>query len=175
MTFTGQNYGAKRPERVRKVLLYSLVQVTFIGVLMGQLQLIFGRELSMLYIESSDPNKEIVLEYTMEILRVLLSTYFLCGILEVCSGALRGLGCSMVTMIVSLVFACGVRVGYIFLIFFNVDSLTTIGQLNYAYPISWATTITAYSIAMAIVWRRLGIWKKRSKRVEEKEIEGAAV
>ena len=166
MTFTGQNYGANKPERVRKVLLYSLIQVTCIGIFMGQIQLIFGRELSMLYIDSADPKKEIVLEYTMEILRVLLNTYFLCGILEVCSGALRGLGCSMVTMIVSLVFACGVRVGYIFLVFFNVDSLNTIGQLNYAYPIAWITTITAYAFAMMIVWRKLGIWKKKSKNTE---------
>ena len=174
MTFTGQNYGASKPDRVKKVYFYSLIQVVFIGIFMGQIQLLFGRELSMLYIDPTDPNKEIVLDYTMQILKVILGTYFLCGILEVNSGSLRGLGCSMVTMIVSLVFACGVRVGYIYLVFFNVDSLTTIGQLNYAFPVSWITVITAYSITTPIVWRKLGIWKKKSKNTEnEAELQKA--
>ena len=131
---------------------------------MGQLQLAFGEQLSLLYIDPADPNRAEVLAHTIDILKVILSTYFLCGILEVSSGALRGLGCSMVTMIVSLIFACGVRLSYIFLVFFNVDALDTIGELNYAFPISWATTIIAYLIAMAIVWRRFGISKRRAKQ-----------
>ena len=72
----------------------------------------------------------------------------------------------MVTMIVSLIFACGVRLSYIFLVFFNVEWLDTIGELNYAFPVSWATTIVAYLIAMAIVWRKFGISKKRVKKAE---------
>ena len=164
MTFTGQNFGAKKYDRVRRVYFYSLIQVLAIGIFMGQLQLLFGEQLSLLYIDPNDPNRQEVLAYTMDILKVILSTYFLCGILEVSSGSLRGLGCSMVTMIVSLIFACGVRLSYIFFIFFNVDALDTIGELNYAFPISWATTAIAYIVAILIVWRRLGITKKKSKR-----------
>ena len=160
MTFTGQNFGAKRYDRVRRVYFYSLIQVLLIGIFMGQIQLAFGEELALLYIDPTDPNRAEVLAHTMDILKVILSTYFLCGILEVSSGALRGLGCTMVTMIVSFIFACGVRLSYIFLVFFNVDALDTIGELNYAFPISWTTTIIAYLVAMAIVWRRFGISKK---------------
>ena len=164
MTFTGQNFGAKKYDRVKRVYLYSLIQVLVIGIFMGQIQLIFGEELAMLYIDPTDPNRTEVLAYTMDIIKVILTTYFLCGILEVSSGALRGLGCSMVTMIVSLIFACGVRLSYIFFIFFNVDALDTIGELNYAFPISWATTAIAYLIAIAIVWRRFGISKRKAKK-----------
>ena len=164
MTFTGQNFGAKKYDRVKRVYFYSLIQVLVIGIFMGQIQLIFGEELAMLYIDPTDPNRTEVLAYTMDIIKVILTTYFLCGILEVSSGALRGLGCSMVTMIVSLIFACGVRLSYIFFIFFNVDALDTIGELNYAFPISWATTAIAYLIAIAIVWRRFGISKRKAKK-----------
>ena len=163
MTFTGQTFGAKKYDRVRRVYFYSLVQVLTIGILMGQMQLAFGEELSLLYIDPADPDKAAVLAHTMDILKVILSTYFLCGILEVSSGALRGLGCSMVTMIVSLIFACGVRLSFIFFVFFNVDSLNTIGELNYAFPVSWATTVVAYLVAMAVVWRKFGIAKRAKK------------
>ena len=163
MTFTGQNFGAKKYDRVKRVYLYSLIQVVLIGFTMGQIQLIFGEELAMLYIDPTDPNRTEVIAYTMDIIKVILTTYFLCGILEVSSGSLRGLGCTMVTMIVSFIFACGVRLSYIFFVFFNVDALDTIGELNYAFPISWATTVIAYLIAIAIVWRRFGISRRRAK------------
>jgi Na+-driven multidrug efflux pump len=170
MTFTGQNYGAKKNDRIKKVFIFSLIQVAFIGILVGQTEILLGEQLANLYINAEDPNKALVIAETQDLLKVMLSCYFLCGIMEVCSGALRGLGYSVIPLVNSLVFACAVRLIWIYLIFFPVESLDTMSELILAYPISWAITITAHIICILFIWRKEGIWNKRKKEPTVKAV-----
>ena len=85
-------------------------------------------------------------------MNVIVTTYFLCGLLDVCSGRMRGLGYSVLPMIVSLTGACGLRVLWIYTIFANHRTLTT---LYLSYPVSWAITFAAHLLCYWIARRRL--------------------
>ena len=97
LTFTGQNLGAGKPDRIKKTLIFSLLQVAFVGIMIGQVELIFGEQLTTLYIDSTltAEIKESITAMTMDILYLLLNVYFLCGVMDVLSGVLKGLGYSI--------------------------------------------------------------------------------
>lgn len=156
MTFTGQNYGAKKVDRIRKSTIYGVVQVLSIGTAIALVMLAFSKELSMLYIDkSADPQlNEEVLYYSVKILALMLPTYALCGMMETLAGALRGLGYSVTPMIVNLVGSCGSRILWVFL-FFPMDAFHTITGLYLIYPISWILTSIAHFIVLMTVWRKL--------------------
>lgn len=105
ITFTGQNYGAKKFDRIKKILLNCILLVIIIGVVMGLSFLLAGRFLSSLY--SNDP---VVIEYLLVRLKIILPTYFLCGLMEVLTGVLRGMGYSIIPMIMSFLGACVFRI-----------------------------------------------------------------
>lgn len=170
MTFTGQNYGARKNDRIKKVFIFSIIQVAFIGILMGQTEILLGEQLANLYVNATDPNKALVIAETQDLLKVMLSFYFLCGIMEVCAGALRGLGYATVTLVNSLIFACAVRLIWIYLIFFKVDALDTISELVLAFPISWAITVIAHVVCILFIWRKEGIWNKRKKETVSESV-----
>ncbi len=141
LTFTGQNYGARKYDRLKRVMLFSLIQVTVFGIAIGQLELLFSSQLSSLYIAADDPNKELIISIAEDILRVLLNTYFICGIMDVLSGLLKGLGYSLLPMIISLTGICVFRIIWVFAIFFPIESFHTHTGLCLSYPLSWGLTI----------------------------------
>ena len=152
MTVTAQNYGARKRDRIDKALVFSLIQVTVIGVLLGQLMLLFADPLTSLFIDSADPNKEAVIASASRMLSLLLQTYFLCGIMETFTGWLRGLGYSLMPTIVSVAGICGIRILWIYA-FFPMDIFHSILGLYYCYPISWSIT-SAIFIVMCIFARK---------------------
>jgi len=156
MTFSGQNYGAGKRGRINKVLLYSLIQVMVVGTLVTRLQIYFGETLAGFYMSSDLANRESVMSITIEIIGLLLNTYFICGLLDVVGGTLRGIGYSLSPMIVNIVGICGVRMMYIFLFFPMEDLHTPIG-LMYCYPISWTVAL----IAMATIRIIAGVKLKK--------------
>lgn len=166
ITFTGQNYGANKPVRIKKVFAYSIAQVAFVGILVGQLELLFGNPLISLYVNSSDPNIDLVIPQAMSLMKIMLTFYFLCGIMEIISGALRGLGCSIIPMIVSLIGACVFRLVWIYGIFFPLDIFSTIEELIYCYPLSWILTIIAHLTTLIVYWKKFGILKKKNIKKE---------
>ena len=166
ITFTGQNYGADKPQRMKKVLFYSLAQVAVVGILVGQLEILFGNQLISLYINANDPNIDAIIPQAMSLIRIMLSVYFMCGIMEVLSGSLRGTGVAIVPMIIALIGACVLRLVYIYGIFFPLDIFSTIEELIYCYPISWGVTILAFLIALMVRWKQIGVFKKSN--IEEK-------
>ena len=139
MTASGQNFGARKPERIKRSVLYCIIQVVAIGIIGGQLMLLFGEPLANLYIDPTDPAREAVLARSMEQMTVLLSTYFLCGIMESLSGSLRGLGYSTSPMIMCIVGVCGIRILWI-LTAFKLETMHTPTGLFIVYPISWIAT-----------------------------------
>lgn len=156
-TFSGQNFGAKKYGRVKKVFLYGAIQVAALGILVSQLEILFGRELASLYIDANDPNKEAITRDVLEIFKIMLSTYFLCGIMNVMSGVLRGIGYSVTAMVSAVV---GVVIRVLWIIFIvPIEKFHTVFYLFFSYPLSWVLTIILLSVCTVYSWRKTGIWK----------------
>ncbi|RRD93625.1 MATE family efflux transporter [Clostridiales bacterium COT073_COT-073] len=146
VTFTSQNFGAGRYSRINKILITCLGIVTVIGLSLSTAIIFFGPQILRLY--SSDA---VVISYAMRRMVVILSLYFTCGIMEVFVGSLRGLGYSVMPMIVSTIGACGLRIFWIFTVFAWNRSLE---NLYISYPISWIITAAAHFICFVVVRRK---------------------
>lgn len=147
LSFTSQNSGAGLFKRVYKVLGLCLLMVTVTGICLGSLVLAFGRPLLGIY--SSDGN---VIGFGLLRMGYICTTYFLCGLMDVTVGSLRGIGYSITPMIISLTGACAFRVLWIFTVFRWMHSLDT---LYISYPVSWLITASAQLLCFFIVIRRV--------------------
>lgn len=147
ISFSGQNYGARKYKRIFNVLVICEVMVVAVGVLMGNVAYFFGGTLLKLY--TIDPA---VIEYGILRMRIICVPYFLCGVMDVAVGALRGMGYAIMPMLVSLTGACLFRVVWIYTIF---QSNRTLECLYFSYPISWTLTFLVHFVCFAVVYRRL--------------------
>lgn len=150
LSFGSQNFGAKKYRRMAKIQLYCLGLVTIIGLVLGNGAVFFGRQLLGIY--SSD---QIVIQYGLNRLRIIATTYCVCGVMDVMVGGLRGMGCSVIPMIVSLTGACALRVVWIYTVF---AVYRTLPVLYISYPVSWAVTFLAHVITYVIVRRKMGYY-----------------
>jgi putative MATE family efflux protein len=133
LTFTSQNYGAGECGRVDRSLILCQAYVVAAGLLLGVLAAVFGHPLAAIYA----PGKEEVISHAILRLKYICIPYFLCGVMDVMVGVLRGLGHSIVPMIVSMVGACGVRLLWVATIF---QTYHTPQMLYLSYPVSWLIT-----------------------------------
>ena len=147
ITFVSQNMGAMEFRRIRKIAWQCLACVTVTGALLGNLSFFFGHQLLGIYSDEAE-----VIRYGIYRLEVIGTTYFLCGIMDVCVGCLRGIGYSFLPMVVSLLGACGFRILWIFTVFNGHHDLHT---LYISYPISWAITASVHMICFLILYRRM--------------------
>ncbi|MBR5760430.1 MAG: MATE family efflux transporter [Lachnospiraceae bacterium] len=150
LSFVSQNYGRHYFDRIKKIILICLGSVAAVGFIAGSLAYVFGPQLLSLY--ANDADKSVVIEYGMRRMAVIMFTYFTCGMMDTCVGAIRGLGYSVMPMIVSLLGACAFRVVWIFTIFRAFRSLE---NLYISYPISWTITTTVHLICFIIVYNKL--------------------
>ena len=173
LTVTGQNYGAMKHERIKKTLLYALIQVTLVGIIISQLILIFSDFFVGLYVAADAPNKAEVTKHAIDMMRLFLNVYFLCGIMEVIVGVLRGLAYSITPMIMSLVGVCVLRTLWRYFIF-PLETFNTPVGLLLCFPISWIATILMQLSLFIYAWHKL---KERfaSKKAEEAEKETQSV
>ncbi len=146
LSFTSQNMGARRYKRVDRIMLIGLAIVFMVGAAMGGLALLFDRQLLGIYSSSKE-----VIDYGVQRMAIICSTYFLCGMMDVMVGSLRGMGYSIMPMIVSLAGACGFRVVWIYT-FFAAEH--TLRMLYISYPISWALTFLVHFLCYLIVRKR---------------------
>ncbi len=154
LTFTGQNFGAGKPERVRRILWMSSLQVFLVGSLVGWGFLAFSDQLISLFVDLSLPEASAIVLAAKERNFILLPTYCLCGLMEVLTGHLRGKGFSFLPMVSSLLFICVFRVAWLFFVFpiWQPASLTT---LFFCYPLSWIiSTISLLVIALWLARRK---------------------
>ena len=149
MSFTSQNLGAGRYDRIRPILLRSLGCVIVTGLLLSGLAIFFGPQLLGIYSDSPT-----VINAGMNRLVILLSTYALCGMMDVMVGSLRGIGYSVMPMIVSLIGACGLRLVWIATIF-QIPQFHSIETVYFSYPISWTLTFLAHVTCFTFAMRRL--------------------
>ncbi len=154
VTFVGQNYGAGKFDRIKRVTFYGLVSVTLIGLSLGFLALVFGEFLCSIF--SPDPE---VINLAMQRMRVILPTYFLCGIMDVGTGCLRGIGHSTTGMIISFFGACVFRLIWVYTVF---AATPTLFILYISYPISWIATALVNHVIFTVLFVRM---KKKQRSV----------
>lgn len=144
LCFTSQNLGGGKPERIRRVLFNCMGLVMVVGILMGGGFYLGGNQLLRIY--SSDPE---IIAYGMVRLKWITRLYFLCGLMDVMVGMLRGLGYAVMPMIVSVIGACGFRIVWIASIFARQHSLDV---LYASYPVSWIITGAAHILCYIVLW-----------------------
>lgn len=147
LSFTSQNFGAKKFDRIDKILIECLGIVALVGLVLGQGAYFFGQQLLSIY-----TNDRHVIHYGIERLSVIAATYCLCGMMDTLVGSLRGVGYSILPMLVSLTGVCVFRVIWIFTVF---KSLHTQFSLYVSYPISWTITIIAHMLCFLVVRKRI--------------------
>lgn len=146
LAFASQNMGAKKLDRVDDVLEKSLLVVSGVGLFFGVGAYLLGEILLRLY----TPNQEVI-DIAMLRLLVISTSYFLCGIMDVYSGVIRGMGFSFTPMLVSMFFVCAFRVFWIYTIF---ERFHEQWVLYISYPVSWTITIIAYFFTYKIVRKK---------------------
>ena len=155
ISFTGQNIGAAKYERVNRILYVAEGCVVVVGLLLGNLAVLFGRPLLGLY-----TNSAAVVEAGMVRMQIICSVYALCGMMDVVVGSLRGMGYAVMPMIVSLIGACGLRLIWIFTLF-RTETFHTQASLYLTYPASWLITFLTHVVCFVIVRRKLiKVWGK---------------
>lgn len=146
VSFTGQNYGARKPDRILKTLFWCQITGVVTGLILGWPAWFFGKQLMGLY--SADSS---VIAFGLRRMGIILTTYFLCEVMDVPVGTLRGMGYGLLPMTISLIGACLFRVIWIFTIF---QVVRTPEILYISYPISWVITAAAQLTAIRLVWKR---------------------
>lgn len=133
MSFTSQNYGAGKYKRMDRVLADCMILSVGVALVLGCAAYFFGPQILQIYTDNSQ-----VIGSGMEILSITTIPYFLCGIMDLIPGALRGVGCSAAPMILSVIGTVGTRIVWIYLLFPYHRSLFF---LFISYPGSWLFTI----------------------------------
>lgn len=140
LTFVGQNVGAGKYARIKKISFLCVGLVTFIGVSLGVVLVVFGEKLLLIF--ATGENKDAVVKAGMNRLLVMGTTYFLCGLMDVGCGIMRGMGKTILPMIVSLVGSCLFRIVWIATVCPLFPS--NIFALYISYPISWFITAAVH-------------------------------
>lgn len=154
ITVTSQNIGAEKPKRVYRIMACCYGLVVLVGVFMSVLTTVFRAPLLSLYGVTNGPegSLEALAMYAAETRFIyIIAPYFLCGMMEVSSGVLRGLGKSFASMIISLIGSCVLRVLWISFVFPLVPTLETI---FISYPVTWLITTAAAFITGLIVLKK---------------------
>ena len=150
VNFAGQNAGARQYRRVRQTLWICLGCVTVVGLVLGSLVYAFGPTLLSIYITDSPE----AISYGLIRMAYICLPYFICGLMDVTTGALRGIGASFVPMLISILGVCGMRIVWIYTIF-QVPEFHTPQCLFFSYTVSWVITFLAQLAAFFVVYRRL--------------------
>lgn len=154
VSFTSQNYGAGKFNRIWKVAITSQGLVILTGLLFGNAAVLFGNQLLGIFSDKPDVIAEGLIR-----LKYICGPYFLCGMMDVMVGLLRGLGKSILPTVVSLIGACGLRLVWIFTVF-TIPTYHTTRILFLSYTITWIITVLAHIICFLLIWRGI----KRSHR-----------
>lgn len=158
ISFTSQNYGAKKYHRIKKILLTGQFCVITVGIVFGNLVVLFGHQLLELYTSSEEVIQAGIIRFG-----IVARTYALCGIMDVMVGALRGIGYSVMPMIVSLMGACVFRLVWIATIF-HIDRFHSVQVVYDSYPISWIVTNIVHIICF--IWAMKKIMREHKKDIK---------
>jgi Na+-driven multidrug efflux pump len=157
LNFTAQNAGARNFERVRKAFTTCLKYVFVLGAVAGSAVWFFGELLLSFYITDSPE----AIAYGLIRFTYIALPYCLGGMMNVSTGALRGLGVSFIPMLISILGVCGIRIAWIYTVF-QIPAYHTPSFLYLVFPISWAATFAMQTVAYLIVLKR----KSKTNRLQ---------
>jgi len=166
VTFTGQNMGAEKPERVKPILYNCFLLSLMIGISMSAIVLLFKTPLLGLYgVKAGGEGSLERLAFEAANLRLwmICAPYFLCGLMDDCTGVLRGLGKSLLSTVIALIGSCLLRVVWIWTVFPLTPTLETVFV---CYPITWTLT-TAVSFAVILVLLKKQLNNKKTSTEAE--------
>lgn len=143
MSFTSQNYSVGKQKRMDRVLLDCMVLSAGVAGVLGVGAYVFGSQILKIY--TSEPD---VIQCGLEILAITTVPYFLCGIMDLLPGALRGMGRSAVPMVLSVIGTVGIRILWVYVFFPQHRSLYF---LFISYPGSWIVTIAMQAVCFIFV------------------------
>lgn len=149
VNFVGQNVGAHRFDRVKKVLFSCMGFVTVFSLIVGGAVWVFGEPLLSIYITDSP---EAIAEGMVRLTHLAVP-YFMCGLMDVAVGAIRGLGASVVPMLISILGVCGIRILWVYSIF-QIPQYHTMPCLLSSYTLSWTITFLCQSVAFFLVYKK---------------------
>ena len=145
-SFIGQNYGARRKDRIKKSFLISLAYSFGAGVLLGVGILAAGPRFLSLF--TAEPA---VVEAGMHRLRVMSLSYGISAFMDCTIAASRGLGKSLAPTVIVLLGSCAFRILWVYTVFAHFGTITSLYLL---YAFSWAIT------AVAEIWYFLRVYRK---------------
>lgn len=149
LSFMSQNFGAGEYKRLNKILACGELCVVVVGLVLGNAAVLFGNQLLSIYSDSPE-----VIAAGMVRLHYISKVYFLCGIMDVLVGALRGIGYSVLPMVVSLLGACGLRLLWIATVF-QIPQFHKIEVVYLSYAITWIITTGVHFLCYVIVRKRV--------------------
>lgn len=149
VNFIGQNVGAGQLARVKKILAICLGCVVSVGVMLGSLTYSFGETLLSIYITDSPE----AIGYGLIRMSFVCLPYFICGMMEIATGALRGMGSALTPMIISVLGVCGVRITWLLTVF-RIPRFHTPECLFLSYPLTWTVTFAIQMVAFVRIYRR---------------------
>lgn len=148
ISFVSQNIGAGKYSRINKITFTACACAAIAGLVFGNLAYLFGEPLLGIY----DPRPEIIPSGLIR-MSLVCGLYFLCGLMDCCTGAIRGMGFAVAPTIVSLLGACGLRLLWIGTIF-QIPDYHTEFMLFLSYPLSWGITFIVHLICFVIMRRK---------------------
>ena len=140
LTFCSQNMGARKIDRIKKIVWISQLSIIVLGASMSGLFLLFGHQLLGIYTKSPE-----VIEAGLLRCKVIFTTYYLCGIMDSMANSIRGMGHSLMPVIVTIFGACIFRLIWLFT-FFQIPAFHTPLVIFLSYPLSWTITYIAHLI-----------------------------
>ncbi len=150
INFAGQNHGAGKLDRIRKTLYICTAFVFATGIILGGTGYLFGKPLLGIYITDSQE----AIEYGLVRMAYILIPYFLCGLMDVATGMLRGIGSSVMPMIITILGVCGFRIVWIYTVF-RIPEYHTLPCLYLSYTISWSATFLIELGVFLFLMRRM--------------------
>ena len=149
VNFIGQNMGAHQYKRIKKIFGLCLIYVSIAGFAAGFSVWNFGEELLGIYITDSQE----AITYGLIRFNFIALPYFICGLMDVSTGSLRGLGASFIPMLISVLGVCGIRILWIYTIF-QIPQFHTPEWLYISYLISWLATFIFQTIAFIVIYKK---------------------
>ncbi len=149
LNFTGQNHGAGKYDRIRKIMFICTGFVLCVGLALGLTAFLFGKPLLSIYISDSDE----AIKYGLIRIMYICIPYFLCGLMDVATGMLRGIGSSLPPLIITVTGVCGFRILWIYTVF-QMERFHSLETLYISYTISWLATFITEMIVFNILLHR---------------------
>ena len=162
VNFIGQNMGAHQYNRIKKIFGLCLIYVSIFGFAAGFTVWHFGEKLLSIYITDSQE----AIQYGLIRFNYIALPYFVCGLMDVSTGSLRGLGASFTPMLISILGVCGIRIVWIYTIF-QIPKFHTPECLYISYLMSWLGTFIFQTIAFIIIYKKRVRADKNISRMPE--------